>query len=217
MQASWPQVLTVFYFLRNIAQPTIIFLKFQGVPNKHIVANHYNATCAHPMPSPILTAIKQRRSIRDFTAQPVDPAILHEIIQAGVWAPSGLNNQPWRFVIVADAAIRASLAEQTHYGHIILAAPALIAVYLDREAMYDELKDAQSAGACIQNMLLAAEAFGLGAVWLGQILKNSEKVSQILSLTANLELMAVIAIGHPGRRDQQSQRKPLAEFIIKEV
>lgn len=169
------------------------------------------------MPSPILEAIEQRRSIRNFTEQTVDSNTLYEIIQAGVWAPSGLNNQPWRFAIIADAAIRGKLAEQTTYGHIILGAPALIGVYLDRQAMYDDLKDAQSAGACIQNMLLAAEAIGLGAVWLGQILKNREKVGQILELPANLELMAFIAVGHPSRRDQHSQRKPLAEFIVKEL
>ena len=169
------------------------------------------------MPSPILTAITQRRSIREFTDQPVAAATLREIVQAGVWAPSGLNNQPWRFVIVTEAAIRSRLSEQTHYGHIVLAAPALIAVYLDRKTMYDKLKDAQSAGACIQNMLLAAEGLGLGAVWLGQILKNKENVSRILGLSGNLELMAIIAIGHPSRRDQQSHRKPLAEFIVKEL
>ncbi|HIJ90703.1 MAG: nitroreductase [Desulfobulbaceae bacterium] len=169
------------------------------------------------MSSPILTAIKQRRSIRDFTDQAVDTETLHEIIRAGIWAPSGLNNQPWRFIIVTDATIRARLSEQTHYDHIVLAAPALIAVYLDREDMYDDLKDAQSAGACIQNMLLAAEALDLGAVWLGQILKNREKVGRILGPVGNLELMAVIAIGHPSRRDQQSHRKPLAEFIVNEL
>ncbi|MBU1406503.1 MAG: nitroreductase [Proteobacteria bacterium] len=169
------------------------------------------------MPSPILEAIEQRRSIRNFTEQTVDSNTLYEIIQAGVWAPSGLNNQPWRFAIISDAAIRGKLAEQTTYGHIILGAPALIGVYLDRQAMYDDLKDAQSAGACIQNMLLAAEALDLGAVWLGQILKNREKVRRILGLAENMELMAVIAIGHPSRRDQQSQRKPLAEFIVKEL
>jgi len=169
------------------------------------------------MPLPILDAIEQRRSIREFTDQTVGIALLHEIIQAGVWAPSGLNNQPWRFVIVTDATIRARLAEQTHYGHIVLGAPALIGVYLEKEAMYDALKDAQSAGACIQNMLLAAEALGLGAVWLGQILKNKETVGRILELSENLDLMAVIALGHPSRRDQQSHRKPLAEFIVKEL
>ncbi len=169
------------------------------------------------MSSPILLAIEQRRSIRDFTDQAVDTATLHDIVQAGIWAPSGLNNQPWRFAIVTNATTRTQLAEQTHYGHIILAAPALIAVYLDQEAIYDKFKDTQSAGACIQNMLLAAEALGLGAVWLGQILKNQEKVGQILGMSENLQLMAVIAIGHPSRRDQQSLRKPLAEFIVKEL
>ncbi|MFA6497806.1 MAG: hypothetical protein WCV64_00565 [Desulfurivibrionaceae bacterium] len=66
-------------------------------------------------------------------------------------------------------------------------------------------------------MLLAAEALSPGAVWLGQILKSREKVGQILELPANLLLMAVIATGHPSRRDQQTQRKPLAEFIVKEL
>lgn len=169
------------------------------------------------MPLSILTAIQKRRSIREFTEQPVAPEMLHEIIQAGIWAPSGLNNQPWRFVIVTNAEIRTRLADQTHYSHIVLAAPALICVFLDRETMYDDLKDAQSAGACIQNMLLATEALGLGGVWLGQILKNREKVAQIPELAENLELMAIIAIGHPNRQDQHSHRKPLAEFIIKEL
>lgn len=169
------------------------------------------------MSSPVLSAIRERRSIRNFTGQPVAPEMLREIIQAGIQAPSGLNNQPWRFVIITGEKIRGLVAEQTSYKHIVLGAPALIAVYLDRLAMYDDLKDAQSAGACIQNMLLAAEALGLGAVWLGQILKNQKKVSEIIGLTDTLELMAVVAIGHPSRRDQQSTRKPMAEFIIKEL
>jgi len=193
-----------------------VFLEISGSSGQATCRRNHN-TSDKPMPSPVLDAIRTRRSIRTFTEQPVDSAVLHEIIQAGVWAPSGLNNQPWRFVIVTDPAIRARLAEQTNYRHIVLGAPALIAVYLDREAMYDDLKDAQSAGACIQNTLLAAEALGLGAVWLGQILKNRGNVGLILGLAGKLELMAVIAVGHPSRHDQQSQRKPLAEFIVKEL
>lgn len=169
------------------------------------------------MPPPVIDAILQRRSIREFTGQEVEVARLREMVRAGIWAPSGLNNQPWRFVIVRDASVRAELAEQTRYSHIVLAAPALIAVFLERKAMYDDLKDAQAAGACIQNMLLAAEALGLGAVWLGQILQNREKVNAVLGLDPGLELMAVIAVGHPARRDQQSRRKPLEDFIVKEL
>jgi len=169
------------------------------------------------MDSPVLTAIYQRRSIRTFTTEPVSRDLLHEIIRAGTWAPSGLNHQPWRFVVVTDPAIRTDLAKETNYSHIVLAAPALVAVYLDEASMYDAVKDHQAAGACIENMLLAAEALGLGAVWLGQILKNKENVRRILGLPEGLDLMAVIAIGHPDRRDQESNRKKLDHFIIKEL
>ncbi len=167
--------------------------------------------------SPIITAIRQRRSIREYTDEPVSRELLHAIVEAGVWAPSGLNNQPWRFVIVTDKTVRHRLAEQTHYHHIVRAAPACIAVYLDTEAMYDEVKDQQAAGACIQNMLLAAEAYGLGAVWLGQILKNKEVVNQILGLDDRYDLMAVVALGHAAHRNQRSNRHPLAHFILKEL
>lgn len=169
------------------------------------------------MTSPVLDAIHTRRSIRDFTTQTVEDSEVRAILEAGIWAPSGLNNQPWRFVVVRDAQVRARLAEQTSYCHIVLAAPVLIAVFLETSAMYDDLKDAQSAGAAIQNMLLATEAYGLGAVWLGQILKNHNAVRKILDLPESLQLMAVVAIGHPAHRDQKSRRKPLEEFLIKEL
>ncbi len=65
-------------------------------------------------------------------------------------------------------------------------------------------------------MLLAVETIGLGAVWLGQILKNKDKVREILSLSDGLELMAVLAVGHPRHRDQKSTRNELANFIVKE-
>ncbi|MDH3392497.1 MAG: nitroreductase family protein [Desulfobulbaceae bacterium] len=169
------------------------------------------------MASPVLEAIYKRRSIREFTDQNVETDLLHEIIRAGIWAPSGLNNQPWRFVIIKDEETRNLIAAQTHYGHIIKAAPALIAVYLDQGEMYNETKDHQAAGACIENMLLATEALGLGSVWLGQILQNKAEVNVLLGLTDNLDLMAVLAIGHPAHHDQKSQRKSLTEFIIKEL
>lgn len=169
------------------------------------------------MSESVFNAIKNRRSIREFTAEPVATELLRKIITAGIWAPSGLNNQPWRFVIVQDGQCREQLARLTHYEHIVLAAPALIVVYLDKQAVYDHVKDCQAAGACIQNMLLTVEELGLGAVWLGQILKNKEKVNAVLGLADNYELMAVVAVGHPLHRKQQSRRQPLADFIVKQI
>ena len=93
------------------------------------------------MDKTVLTAIYQRRSRREFTTEPVTEEELREIVRAGIWAPSGLNNQPWRFVLITSEDVRRELAPTTHYSYIILAAPALIAVYLAREDMYDEVKD----------------------------------------------------------------------------
>jgi nitroreductase len=168
------------------------------------------------MQEPVQKAIFSRRSIREFTVQPVQRSLIEQIITAGIWAPSGLNNQPWKFVIIRTAEIQAKLAELTRYSHIVTAAPALIAVYLDQEKMYDRIKDHQAAGACIQNMLLAAEELGLGAVWLGQILARKERVNKVLGLSSQYELAAVLALGWPQHRNQQSQRLPLEQFILDE-
>ncbi|MBW2466845.1 MAG: nitroreductase family protein [Deltaproteobacteria bacterium] len=169
------------------------------------------------MTSPVLEAIYRRRSIREFTEREVTGEQLHEIVRAGIWAPSGLNNQPWRFAIIRDRGVKEQVAEQTHYGHIVRNADALIAVYLSKEDMYDTVKDVQSAGACIQNILLAAEALDLGAVWLGQILKNKAEVNRILELSDNFDLMAVVALGHPAHRNQKSKRKDITELLLKEI
>ncbi len=168
------------------------------------------------MKNPILEAIYSRRSIREYKALEVSSNDLHEIIKAGVWAPSGLNNQPWRFAIVKDKNLRDKIAKLTKYGHIIRSAPALITVFLDKSVMYNEVKDHQAAGACIQNMLLATEALGLGAVWLGQILINKDQVNDLLEISDNLDLMAVIAIGHPLHNNQKSNRDEINTFIINE-
>ena len=167
--------------------------------------------------SPVLEAIYRRRSIREFTEADIALEQLHEIVRAGTWAPSGLNNQPWRFVIIKNPGIKDELAQQTHYGHIVRGANALIAVYLCKDDMYDAVKDHQAAGACLQNMLLAAEALDLGAVWLGQILKNKTEVNRILGLAETYDLMAIIALGHPLHRNQKSRRKGISELLLKEI
>jgi len=169
------------------------------------------------MTSSVLEAIYRRRSIREFTDKEISREQLHEIVKAAIWAPSGLNNQPWRFAVIKAPEIKEQVAEQTHYGHIVRNANALIAVYLSKEDMYDTVKDTQSAGACIQNILLAAEALDLGAVWLGQILKNKVEVNKILGLTDSFDLMAVVALGYPLHHKQKSRRKDISELLIKEI
>jgi len=165
----------------------------------------------------VLEGIYTRRSIRRFTGDPVPREQVVEIIRAGTWAPSGMNNQPWRFVVVRDSGLRGQMARLTKYGRIIEEANACVVVLADKDSMYHKVKDYQAIGACIQNMLLAAHSLGLGAVWLGEILRSSGGVLTLLGLPEELELMAVVAVGHPARRERRSRRKAVSQVLLKEL
>lgn len=164
----------------------------------------------------VMTAIRQRRSVRHFLDAPVERNIVMEGLRAASWAPSGLNNQPWRFAVVWDPDLKDQLARLTRYASVLRSAAVLIPVFLDKDASYDQVKDIQAVGAAIQNMLLAFHAQQVGAAWIGEILKNQERVLEILGLPARLQLMAVVAVGHPAHRNQSSHRQPLEELIVLE-
>ncbi len=165
----------------------------------------------------ILEIIRSRRSIREFLADPVEYSMIEDILEAGRWAPSGLNNQPWRFVVVRDRKVAGLIAKCTRYSSIVQSAPLLIAVFLDRDVMYDHTKDTQACGAAIQNMLLAAHGMGLGTVWLGEILNRKDEVGYILNAPESLELMAVIAIGYPAVDSSRSGgRREISEIAYSE-
>ena len=164
--------------------------------------------------SEVIRTIYERRSVRNFTEAPVERRLVLEILRTASWAPSGLNNQPWRFAMIWDQGLKEELAKLTRYASVLKNAAVLVPVFLDEESSYDYVKDCQAIGACLQNLLLAVHAQGLGAAWIGEILKNKEKVLRLLDLPDRLELMAVIAIGHPLHRNQTSHRKPIEELMV---
>jgi nitroreductase len=162
----------------------------------------------------MLEEIKTRCSIRKFTSDEIADQAINQIIEMGTWAPSGLNNQPWKFVIIRDKHLKDELSSQTKYSFVIQGAPVCIAVFLDNSQSYDRVKDIQAVGACIQNMLLTIHNLDLGGVWLGEILKNRESVEELLKVPESCELMAVIALGHPAEKKGAGSRRPLDEVIL---
>lgn len=166
--------------------------------------------------SKVIDTIINRRSVREFTDRPISKDEINTILNAGRWAPSGLNNQPWRFIVVRNPETIHKLSECTHYSNIVAGAPLLIAAFLDTEHSYNRIKDIQATGASIQNMLLACCELNLGAVWLGEILNQSEKVNSIIECPSKLELMAVLAIGEPVPKERTSTRKALPELVFED-
>lgn len=163
----------------------------------------------------ILNALKERRSIRHYTGEPVPDDAVRAILEAGRWSPSGLNNQPFRFLVLRKSDPRfAALSELTKYTRLVMDSDVMIALFLDKSATYHEHKDHQSAGACVQNMLLAAHAQGLGAVWLGQMLNNAPKVLEALALSPDAyEFITVIPLGHPAEAGS-ANRNPIEDYML---
>ena len=157
-----------------------------------------------------LQAIRQRRSVRRFTDEPLARQHVETILDAGRWAPSGKNTQPWRFVVVESLDKREELASLASQGGMVAAAPVTLAVLLDRNAGYDATKDVQGIGAAIENILLAVHALGLGACWLGKT--RDVEIEALVEVKDSEELMALIPIGHPAGQPGEPPRQPLREI-----
>jgi len=151
-------------------------------------------------------AIRERRSVRKFLPDPIGDAELEAVIEAGVWAPSACNIQGWRFIILSKPRVTGIVLEGG--SSIMLDAPANILVCYRNTTRNMEYSDhLQSAGACVQNMLLKAHSMGLGACWICQ-LPPRQRVREILGIPFYYDPVACVAIGKPA---------PIAEEIGKTV
>lgn len=146
-----------------------------------------------------LEAIHSRRSVRQFTEQSVTDEQLELLLRAGMAAPSAGNQQPWRFVVVRDAETRARLAEATPYGAPMGRAALGIVVLGDTTAEKFPGNWPTDCAAATENLLLAAHAVGLGAVWLG-VYPGDEReaaVGEIVGVSGGIRPFCMIAVGYP--------------------
>jgi nitroreductase len=165
----------------------------------------------------ITHVIRQRRSVREFTDKVPDEALVGDMLEAFRWAPSGLNNQPWKCMVLRDKELKEGLSQFTSYKKIVRSAPVCIIVCLDLNISYNRDKDLMAIGAAIENMLLSAYASGLGTCWLGEIINRKTELSGFLGLESGLEIMAVIAVGYPLKTPKDGERRPLEGLLIAET
>ncbi len=158
----------------------------------------------------VLKAIQTRCSVRNYTDASVAREQIEAILEAGRFAPSGKNTQPWRFVVVESEAKRSELATLFPQQGLVAATPVTLAVLLDRGAGYNELKDVQGIGAAIENILLAVHALGLGACWMGKA--RDKEIERFLGAREGEELMAIIPIGHSAEVPIPTPRLSLSDL-----
>lgn len=155
-----------------------------------------------------LTCIFTRRSIRQYTGQSVTDDQLHSILRAGFSAPSANNTRPWRFIVVRDTVTLKAITEAHPYSKILPEAGCGILVCGDTQCNENLYYLAEDCSAAIQNMLLAAHALGLGAVWLG-VHPREERVSamrELMSIPGDILPVGMIAVGVPAEAKDAPDR-----------
>lgn len=144
--------------------------------------------------------IFNRKSVRSFTSEPVSEEYIESMLKAAMAAPSAVNYQPWRFVVVTERVQLDAMAEILPYAKMLKQAP--LAIVVCGETTWFEGRDnpywQQDCSAATENLLLAAEALGLGAVWTGVYpnMELAEPLSGLLGLPETVQPLCAIPIGH---------------------
>ncbi len=152
--------------------------------------------------NPVIENIMTRTSIRKFKQQPVEAEKVETMLRAAMAAPTAMNKQPWHFVVVDDKNVLNALAGPGRRGDMLRNAPLAIVVCGNMEkAPEGQGRDfwIQDASAATENLLLAAHALGLGAVWTGlyPIIERAGQVNQVLGMPETIIPLCTVVIGYP--------------------
>lgn len=161
-----------------------------------------------------LKAIMTRRSIRSYTGRKVSASQIKKLLEAAMNAPSACNQQAWQFIMVSDREILTAITKIHPYAQMLKEASCAIVVCGDLKAEISKDYWVQDCSAATQNILLAAHALGLGAVWCG-VYPRLERVKAFLKLLAipkSVVPMALISIGYP-----KIKLKPVKRYSAKKI
>jgi nitroreductase len=170
----------------------------------------------------VFEAIKGRRSVRKFKRKSVSADMVEKLIDAGRWAPSAGNIQPWEFIIVRKAEIKAELAEAAGGQAFIEEAPVAIVVCANENRSVQgygvrgkTLYCIQDTAAAIQNIHLAAYALGLGTCWVGAF--GEEEVKEALKIPDGVRPVAIVPVGFAAEAVPPRRRRPIEQFVHYDV
>ncbi|MEM3403497.1 MAG: nitroreductase family protein [Nitrososphaeria archaeon] len=169
--------------------------------------------------------INNRESIRLFEDREVENSILSKIVEHASRAPSPANLQPWQFLIVKNKDLIGKIVDTTYSGLIkdsspqswVKTAPALIIVYFTPRYLVARVgEDGRDqgllcTGAAVENLLLSAVNYGLGACWVGNFRK--EELKKAVNLHRDEEVVAIIPIGYPKEHHNSPPKLPLEELM----
>jgi len=158
-----------------------------------------------------LNVIHSRKSVRNYTGAPVTKDDIDELLRAGMAAPSAVDRRPWSFIAVTERETLDRLSKATPFSGMLKKAGAAIIVcgipmkslvkmkLINLVAGVSNDYWVQDCSAATENILLAAEAKGLGAVWIGihPVEAKVETVRKILNIPDNVTPLNIISIGHP--------------------
>ncbi|MBQ2108014.1 MAG: nitroreductase family protein [Bacteroidales bacterium] len=155
-----------------------------------------------------LDNIFARKSVRSYTDEPVSPEQVETILKAAMAAPSGMNMQPWRFVVVTDQKVKDKLA--VGFNKMIAKAPVVIIVCgkTTNKLGAPNKNWTADCAASTENLLLAVEALGLGAVWTAcyPYEDRMNPTVEALGLPENVSPYCIVPIGHPAGNDKPKDK-----------
>ena len=188
------------------------------------------------MDNPVLRAIQSRRSVSRVRSERPSRSQVETVISAGLQAPNHHKTEPWRFVVVAGSArealglvmeksLKARLPEpESEAGRALLAkernkplrAPVLIAMAVvpSDHPKAIEIEEVASGAAAVENMLIAAESLGLGAMWRTGDAAYDPAVKRFLGLPDEAHIVAFVYLGHPDMPQLPERSRDLDRFTV---
>ena len=158
-----------------------------------------------------LKTIFARKSVRSYRTEAVSDEKLQMLVRAGMAAPTAVDKRPWEFVVVTDRAVLKQLADALPYAKMAERAAAAIVVGGDVRRQWGGMESdywIMDCSAATQNILLAAESMGLGAVWTAVYPEDSRvrAVRQILGIPPHVVPLNVIPVGVPSGREKPKDK-----------